>query len=389
MSADFIKLITELKNENYSVQVRNVIEQKISCGLFYGFDLPKYENIQQAVTQLKNLGFNLTVFYVATQEQKNFLEQNYRNFPLKIVAVEDLSAQQNKPELVLHFDVFFSPSFRYYFLGFGMDMFHIADAELPEYFYNFYIDNLSELYKVYEMLEDEESKKVFIAFIKGRVTERLKDFRFAPEPQYFFAKCFPEQGDIAIDGGAFDGATARDFSMQGAKVFAFEMSETNYKNCLKLAERYNFAVENFGLSDKKFESFYSDSGAGSSKQNFDTGKVAKFIDLDTYVIEKNLPRVDYIKLDIEGSELQMLHGAARTVSRWKPKMAVSAYHKLDDLFYLPNYVKSIRPDYKIYFRHYLIDCTNYMFNDAQRQILKNLGTNYFVPCSCESVFYFV
>ena len=165
--------------------------------------------------------------------------------------------------------------------------------------------------------------------------------------------------------------------------------EENYPKCLNLAEKYNFVVENLGLSDRKFESFYNESGAGSSRQDYDTGKIAKFIDLDTYVIEKNLPRVDYIKIDIEGSELQMLHGACKTISAFKPKMAVSAYHRSDDLWCLPNYVKSIRPDYKIYFRHYEIDSTDYLLNDNQRQILRKFNLRYFTPSACEAVFYFV
>ena len=266
-------------------------------------------------------------------------------------------------------------------------MFPVVNVNALDNIYNFYMSNFSRLYEVYKMFEDEESKKVFIAYIKGRITERLKDFRFAPEPQYFLQNCFPTQGDIAIDGGAYDGATARDFSMQGAKVYSFEMDAKNYSNCVEVAEKYNFVIENFGLSNKKFESFYSEGGVGSSRQDFDTGKKANFIDLDTYVIEKNLPRVDYIKLDIEGAELDMLHGAAKTISRCKPKMAISAYHRWDDLWTLAEYIKSIRPDYKFMFRHYQIDGKDYFLNDEQRLVVSKFGIPYFVPRYCESVLY--
>ena len=65
----------------------------------------------------------------------------------------------------------------------------------------------------------------------------MQDYRFAPEPQYFLEGFFPAEGDIAIDGGAYDGATSADFAKQGAQVYAFEMSEANYKNCLARAEK--------------------------------------------------------------------------------------------------------------------------------------------------------
>ena len=104
-------------------------------------------------------------------------------------------------------------------------------------------------------------------------------------------------------------------------------------------------------------------------------------------MKKNLPRVDYIKLDIEGAELDMLHGAAKTISRWKPKMAISAYHKPEDLWTLASYVKSLRSDYEFKFRHYKIDCTNYIFSDIEREILQIFGLDYFVPSGCETVLY--
>lgn len=115
--------------------------------------------------------------------------------------------------------------------------------------------------------------------------------------------------------------------------------------------------------------------------------IAKCIDLDTYAKRKNLPRVDYIKLDIEGAELAMLHGAAETIKNFKPKMAVSAYHKPYDLWTLAFYIKSLRPDYELKFRHYSIDCTDYLLNDAEREILDYFNLSYLVPNHGEFVLY--
>ena len=95
--------------------------------------------------------------------------------------------------------------------------------------YHFYLQHLPDLYSVYEMLADEESKAVYRAYITGNLTGRISDYKFAPESQYFLEGFLPTEGDVAIDGGAYDGATSRDFSMQGAKVYAFEMSARNYK----------------------------------------------------------------------------------------------------------------------------------------------------------------
>jgi len=105
------------------------------------------------------------------------------------------------------------------------------------------------------------------------------------------------------------------------------------------------------------------------------------------VKENNLPRIDYIKLDVEGAELDTLKGAVYSISKWKPKMAISAYHKYTDMWQLADLVKSVRPDYEFAFRHYRIDARDYLLNDNERNIIKSLGLNLFLPTTCEYVLY--
>ena len=286
---------------------------------------------------------------------------------------------------MLYLNEFRNPALIDFFKNSGTNMFYIANADYTEAIYNFYMQNLPALYNSYEMLADEESKKVFTAAIKGSLTRQIQDLRYAPEPQYFLEGFFPIEGDIAIDGGAFNGVTSRDFAMQGAKVYAFEMSTENYQKCLSYAEKYNFTVENLGLSYKEGQEFYSQGGSASRKGQGNL--IGNFIDLDTYVLKKNLPRVDYIKLDIEGAELDMLHGAAKTISRWKPKMAVSAYHKPQDLWTLANYIKSLRPDYEFKFRQYKIDYTEYTLTEYERSVLNKFGLSFYIPTFGEMVLY--
>ncbi len=62
--------------------------------------------------------------------------------------------------------------------------------------------------------------------------------------------------------------------------------------------------------------------------------------------------VSFIKMDIEGAEGDAIEGAQETIRKYHPKLALSVYHKADDLWKIPEQIFSIRKDYKIYLRHY-------------------------------------
>ena len=111
-----------------------------------------------------------------------------------------------------------------------------------------------------------------------------------------------------------------------------------------------------GLGAKEGTSNYVESGAGSYlTSDANAGMITHLIDLDTYVDRYDVPRIDYIKLDIEGAELDCLHGAMKSIIRWKPKLAICAYHKTEDFWSLAQYINSLRPDYEFAFRHYRIE----------------------------------
>jgi len=60
----------------------------------------------------------------------------------------------------------------------------------------------------------------------------------------------------------------------------------------------------------------------------------------------------FIKLEIEGSELQALNGARETIAKTRPKMAISIYHKPEDLETLLDFVVETGQDYKLGFRQH-------------------------------------
>lgn len=63
-------------------------------------------------------------------------------------------------------------------------------------------------------------------------------------------------------------------------------------------------------------------------------------------------KVTFIKMDIEGTELASLKGAAKTIRKYKPKLAICIYHKKEDLWEIQDYISRLVPEYKFYMRAY-------------------------------------
>jgi FkbM family methyltransferase len=78
----------------------------------------------------------------------------------------------------------------------------------------------------------------------------------------------------------------------------------------------------------------------------------RMISLDSYMDSQHLNRVDYIKMDIEGAEIDALEGAQELIARFGPRLAISAYHKPEHLWEIPEKICKLRGDYRLYFGHH-------------------------------------
>jgi FkbM family methyltransferase len=189
--------------------------------------------------------------------------------------------------------------------------------------------------------------------------------------QYYFQRnnffIMPVYGDYAIDAGACIGDTSLGFSTsvgKAGKVFTFEVvpeyieiCKENFKKNPDLSE--NIELFEYALSDVPYNEIEIELlGPGSRELKnknspFPSVKV-KTQTIDNLVKEKMLEKIDFIKMDIEGAEIPALIGASETIKKFKPKLAISAYHKIDDFVNISKLIKSLVPEYKVFIDHYSI-----------------------------------
>jgi len=185
--------------------------------------------------------------------------------------------------------------------------------------------------------------------------------------QYYFqrdgATVQPSAGDYVIDAGACFGDTTLGFAAAAGpegRVYAFdimplhmEVIRANLQSNPVLAPRIEVAEA--ALADRDDVPLYiHGEGPGASAGSTPSPRPVKVTTIDKHVAEHKIPRIDFIKMDIEGAELPALQGAAETLRRWRPRLAISLYHRQEDIFTIPLYLKSLELDYAFYLDHYTI-----------------------------------
>lgn len=176
-----------------------------------------------------------------------------------------------------------------------------------------------------------------------------------------------QKNDIVLDCGACWGETTLYFAHEvgkDGKVYAFEFVPANLeifhhninhnlqlKNCIELVSHPVWNVSDDILT---FSDFGPGSNVNQSNNEQDKAQTCKTISIDDFVASQNIKKIDFIKMDIEGSEINALNGAINTIKTFKPKLAISAYHKEDDLITIPKFINDLGLDYKFYLGHHTI-----------------------------------
>ncbi len=176
------------------------------------------------------------------------------------------------------------------------------------------------------------------------------------------ARVCVEPGDVVVDCGGCRGDTAlwlAGFAGPEGRVLSLEFVPDNldfYRT--NLAMNPGFAprvevVEHAACARVGDMLRFDPEGAGTKVGASGACSVTT-TSIDYLVRERGLDRVDYIKMDIEGSEASALRGARETIQAFRPKLAISVYHRPGDWWVLARLVRELLPDYKLHLGHHTI-----------------------------------
>jgi FkbM family methyltransferase len=175
-----------------------------------------------------------------------------------------------------------------------------------------------------------------------------------------------EKGDYILDVGGCWGDTALYFAHKvGAtgKVFSFEFIPNNIK-LYNINASFNpnlskniHLITNPVSNNSEEIVYYKDNGPSSviNMKPFygQTGSI-NTISIDDFIEKNNIDKVDFIKMDIEGSEQIALQGAIKTIKKFRPKLAVAIYHSMEDFANIPKSILDLNLNYEIFIGHYTI-----------------------------------
>lgn len=217
------------------------------------------------------------------------------------------------------------------------------------------LDYQFDYLEIYNLLFDEQSKLEFEAINNFRLNRDiyyLKDFKFRLSEQYF--EDFINVNNIYsfVDGGSFDGATSEEFIKKQplySNLYVFEPSLNSF-NLLKNKFMGNSKIELFnkGLWNIETTLYFNSSLGSASKIEQNGEEKIETMKLDSIIDNK----IDFIKLDIEGAEMEAIDGAFNIIIKNKPTIAVCVYHNQSDFINIPQTLKAMHHDYKILLRHY-------------------------------------
>lgn len=221
--------------------------------------------------------------------------------------------------------------------------------------YQYYLDNKDKFDAVYDMLEDEQSRRTYENVINFKISGKIDYLNNCTSPaEEFYGQLIPlSDSEVYVDLGAYNGDTVMGFSDAcGGRYKHIYAFEPNIKNFRKL-ERNTAHMQDVTLFNagawSSCGTLHFTTNEGRMSRASESGKAeTECLAVDKAVSEP----ATLIKLDVEGAEKEAITGAGRHIKSGA-KVICALYHRSEDMFELPLMLKKLNPKLKLYIRHQL------------------------------------
>ena len=238
-----------------------------------------------------------------------------------------------------------------------VELYNLFPGELPNHFWlaprSYYRGLLTQIEAVAAILADDRSRQWLEATLAFRLSG---DYARLPPPQFgdqYRAADLPRWRNPVrfVDCGAFDGDTLAEFAADGYRfqaIAAFEPDLGNFRALAAHAPDFGQAVcFPCGVGSKtELQRFAA--ALGTASRVFAQGESV----IQCVAIDETLAGFEptLIKMDIEGAELEALHGARKTIAASRPGLAIALYHHPAHLWQIPLLIHSWGLGYRLFMR---------------------------------------
>ncbi len=207
-----------------------------------------------------------------------------------------------------------------------------------------------------ELLADEESRAVYDAVIRYRLSGRIEYLaeHITDLETVMAGLLHPASYLYTLDLGAYTGDTASaliNYAPNIKKVIAIEPDSKNFAK-LSLSAAFSGKIEpHLAAAWNKREILLFGKGGGRAIRKADGGKTTEIFAVPAdFFLDGRIP--DFIKIDVEGAECEAIDGCAGSIKRYSPELQIALYHKSADIFELPLKIHEMNPSYRLFIRKF-------------------------------------
>jgi len=215
---------------------------------------------------------------------------------------------------------------------------------------------VEKIFSTLELLKDEESINIYTKNLCAHILRDYSDYAESETCRQYFPQTIPFIKGYSrfIDCGAYIGDTLIQLlkSIEHIDTYiGFEPDTNNFMRLANTASMFRekcaqiFLYPNAVGESNQMTAFIGAEGSGSISE---TGQnQVQVVSIDNVLVGFT---PTFIKMDIEGSEIEALNGAQNIICKHRPDLAVCVYHRINDYFEIPLLLHNMNKNYNFYMR---------------------------------------